>query len=237
MIRLDLSRLAALRVGAMVVQLLLGGAAAAAPPDDHILPADRYTSEKGRQLAATYASALRRLDASIYHCLPWLEVQRHTIGFFKPKGATSDERYLSIRVFVEQEPSPQFASLGAEGRASSMFSRYVGPLLRRMTREPSLLEDPAVGGFAVVLEWVKQGPARADGRPVHETIAAFVERSVAAHYVAAPGGTSQLVERTRVLGFDGETPLGQLRLSAWDDDFLTTYKVKSYAMAPGVSCH
>jgi hypothetical protein len=221
---------------ATVAQLVLITSTEASS-EDRILPADRYTSEKSRRLATTYAAALRNLDASIYHCLPWLEVQRQSIGFFKPKGATADDRYLSIRVFVEQEPSGQFASLSVEGRASSMFSRYVGPLLRRMTGEPSLLTDPAVGGFAVLLEWLKQAPVRADGRPVHETIAAFVERSVAAHYLAAPGRTGELIARTRVLGFDGETPLGQLKLAAWDDDFVATHKVKNYEVAPGVNCH
>jgi hypothetical protein len=231
------SRLAArLLVGATVIQLALAGGVLAASREDHILPASEYTSEKGRRLAATYAAALSNLGASIYHCLPWLEVHHHSIGFFKPKGAAADERYLSIRVFVEQEASPWFASLGVDGRASSMFSRYVGPLLRRMAREPSLLADPAVGGFAVVIEWLKPAPARADGRPVHETIAAFVERSVAADYLAA-GHTGDLVARTRVLGFDGETPLGELRLSAWDDDFVATYKVKNYEVASGVRCH
>jgi hypothetical protein len=39
-----------------------------------------------------------------------------------------------------------------------------------------------------------------------------------------------------VLGFDGETALGELRLSAWEDNFVTTYKVKDYQLAPGVSC-
>src|SRR2546430_9691537 len=36
--------------------------------------------------------ALRELNEGVYHCLPWLEVQKQSIGFFKPKGATQDDQ-------------------------------------------------------------------------------------------------------------------------------------------------
>jgi hypothetical protein len=39
-----------------------------------------------------------------------------------------------------------------------------------------------------------------------------------------------------VIGFDGETGLGQLRLAAYDDGFVSTYKVKNYELPAGVSC-
>jgi len=99
---------------------LVGGASA--PPDDRLLPAAEHTSDKGRELATRHSGALRELNTEVYHCLPWLEVQKHSIGFFKPRHATADERFLSIRLYIEQEPSPEFASLGTEQRASAMFS-------------------------------------------------------------------------------------------------------------------
>jgi hypothetical protein len=30
--------------------------------------------------------------------------------------------------------------------------------------------------------------------------------------------------------------MGPLRLSAWDDNFVSTYKVKNYQLEPGVTC-
>lgn len=223
-------------LGILAFSLLLAGRALAAPATDRIVPADQYTSEKARQLAVAHAAALRDLDTFLYHCLPWLEVQKQSIGFFKPKQATQDERYLSVRVFVEQDPSPQFAALPVEKRASSMFSRYVGPLLRRMNRDAAVLADPAIDGYTIIIEWLKQEP-RGDGeRPVHETIAVFLDKPAAVAYLTGPGHARDLVTRARVLGFDGETPLGPLRLTAWEDNFLTTYKVKNYELAPGVSC-
>jgi len=223
-------------LGILAFSLLLTGPAQAAPANDRILPVDQYTSEKGRQLAVTHAAALRDLDTYLYHCLPWVEVQKQSIGFFKPKQATGDARYLSVRLFVEQDPSPQFAALPVDKRASSMFSRYVGPLLRRMNHDAAVRADSGIDGYTIILGWLKQGP-RGDGdRPVHEVIAVFVDRPAAVAYLTGAGHARDLVSRARVLGFDGETALGELRLSAWEDNFVTTYKVKDYQLAPGVSC-
>jgi hypothetical protein len=217
--------------------LLLSPAAVAAPNDDRVLPVDRYTSDKGRQLAATYDPALRTLNTYLYYCLPWVEVQKHSIGFYKPKNAEQDDRYLSVRLFIEQDPSPEFAGMPVEQRASAMFSRYVGSLLREMTRERRLLNDPSVGGFAVLLEWQKHGVRGADSRPVHETIAVFVEKSLATRYLSRAITARDLAAKARVLGFDGETHLGPLKVAGWDDDFVRTYKVKNYELPPEMSCH
>lgn len=210
--------------------------AAAAAPGDRILPGDQYTSEKARVLAQKYEGALRELNAVVYHCLPWLEVQKESIGFFRPKGAANDDRYLSLRVFVEQDPSPQFASLATEQRAAAMFSRYVGPLLRRMVRDAALLRDPSVDGFTIIIEWLKQ-TSRANGeRPVHETIAVFIRKSVAAEYLAGRTSIGNVADLARVLAFDGDQGLGQIRLTAWDDNFVSSYRLANYQPDQDVSC-
>ena len=225
----------------MVVALLLTLAfaplaLAAAPSDDRIMPADQYTSEKARRLAATHAQALRELNAGVYHCLPWLEVQKQSIGFFRPKGATQDERFLSMRVFIEQDPSPKFAALRVEERASAMFSRYVGPLLRRMVASRAVMSDANLDGFTVILEWQKQA-ARVNGdRPVHETVAIFLRKASAAEYLAGRASIGQLADGARAMAWDGETALGQLKLTAWDDNFVATYKVANYEVEKGVNC-
>ena len=130
-----------------VLLLLVAVAEAAAPSEDRILALDRYTSDKGRTLGATYAVTLKQINTSIYHCMPWLEVPKEGIGFYKPRDAARDDRYLSLRVYIEQEPSMQFAAMPVEQRASSMFSRYVGPLLRRLSGNGAMLNDssPDIG--------------------------------------------------------------------------------------------
>ena len=220
------------------VGLVLGGPAAsmAAPSDDRVLAVDSYTSEKGRALARAHANALRELNAQIYHCMPWVEVQQQSIGFFKPKNATQDDRYLSIRIFVEQEPSPQFASLAVEERASSMFSRYVGPLIRRMATYVPPANDPSLDGFTVIVEWLKQHASSGSERPIHETIAVFVDRATALEYLGGGMSPRDLASRARVMAWDGTNALGALTVSAWEDNFVSTYKVQNYQLEKGVTC-
>jgi hypothetical protein len=224
--------------GFIALALLLGPTvAAAAPSDDGVMPADMHTSDKGKRLATTYQAPLREISAKIYHCVPWVEVKKHAIGFYKPKHMTaSDTRYLSINLYIDQQPSAEFAAYKVEDRASRMFSRYVGPMLRRMASPPGLMADPNLDGFTVILEWLKQMPAAKSERPVHETIAVFLEKATVAEYMSGRLSARDLAARARILGWDGETSLGALRLASWDDDFVATYKVSNYQLAPGVSC-
>ena len=225
----------ALAGGLVLACLMLVQGAVAAPNEDRLLPIDQHTSDKARTLATTHAGALRELNAGLYHCMPWVEVQKHSIGFFRPKSIDRDDRYLSLRIYIEQDPSPAFARLRVEDRASAMFSRYVGPLLRRMTKDPAVAADPDLDGFTLVLEWMKQAPRTGD-RPVHETIAIFIEKATARDYLAGAVPITEMAAKTRVLGFDGETALGAIRLAVWDDNFVKTFKVANYVLDPGVSC-
>jgi hypothetical protein len=222
---------------ALVTLALVGTSQApAAPSDDSVLPAELHTSEKGKVLAARYAPALREMSAKIYHCMPWVEVKRNGIGFYKPKHLEGDIRYLSINLYIDQQPSPEFAAYTIEERASRMFSRYVGPMVRRMAGTSGVMNDASLDGYTVILEWLKQAPTTPNGRPVHETIATFLDRATAADYLAGRLPARELAARARILAWDGETALGALRLASWDDDFVTTYKVSNYQLAPGVSC-
>lgn len=231
------SRRAIIRISsfALLLTLLAVPIALAAPSEDRILSADQYTSDKARRLATAHAAALQELNAQLYHCLPWLEVRRGGIGFFKPKHLSGDERYLSLNVIIDQRPSAEFSAFSREDRASRMFSRYVGPLLRRMAADRSLLNDSTLDGFTVILSWLKAEPKNSD-QPVNETIAVFIRRSLAQDYIAGRTAIGHLADTARVLAWDGETALGPLRLTAWDDNFVGTYKVANYEVAKGFTC-
>ncbi len=219
----------------LLASLGAGSIAWAGPADDRVLPTDQHSSDKARRLAKTHGRALRDLSAGVYHCLPWLELHKHSVGFFRPKDATQDERYLSLRVYIEQDASPQFARLGADERAAAMFSRYVGPLLKRMGAERTLLDDPDLDGFTVILDWTKPASQPTGGAPIIETIAVFIKKPMAAEYLAGRATVGRLTE-ARVLGWDGETARGQVRVTAWEDNFVATYKVANYQLEKGVSC-
>lgn len=213
----------------------VAGSPALAQSTGSIVPIDQYTSEKARGLAGAHAAELKTLDAWVYHCVPWVDVRPGSVGFFKPKDAPRDDRYLAIRIYVEQDPSEQFARLTLEQQASAMFSRYSGPLLRRMATR-SLMADRRLDGFTLVIEWLKQVPRAAMSRPVHETIAAFIDKAVVADFLAGQLRTADVARHARVLGWDGETPMGPLHVAGWEDNFVSTYKVKNYVLDPGASC-
>lgn len=219
-----------------VLALSVAPAAWAAPSEDRILRVDQYTSDKAKQLGRRHARALSELNAEIYHCVPWLDVRKDGIGFFKPKHLKGDVRYFSLNVLIDQEPSAQFSRLSPKERAEAMFSRYVGPLLKRMTRSRALLSDPSLDGFTVILSWLKEVPKTASERPVNETIAVFVPRTSVADYVRGRTPIGQLADVAHVLAFDGETPRGSVRLTAWNDNFVSTYKVANYEVEKGYTC-
>jgi hypothetical protein len=214
----------------------LAGAAVSAPEQDRILPVDRYTTEKARALARAHLGALRDLNAFIYHCVPWVETEKQSIGFFRPKGQPEDDRYLSIRIFIEQDPSPAFAALGPTNRAAAMFSRYVGFLLKTMTKSPAILSDPSIAGFMPILEWRKQDGSERTERPVHETIAIHIPKPLAEQYLSGAVTIDQVARRAKVLGWDGEKALGALELPAWEDNFVYTYKIPNYKLDPEAKC-
>jgi hypothetical protein len=192
-------------------------------PADRVLPIGDYSTEKGKQLATRHDRALRDLSAEIYHCLPWIEVKKAGLGFYRPKHMSGDDvRYLSLNVLVDQEPSADFMSLSREDRAGRMFSRYVAPLLRRMTRDEAVRRDEQVSGFTVIVSWPSQ--AQSNGTRVSETIAAFVSRGVADSFSRWHMTAGELAEASHVLAWNGESAVGELKVTAWEDDFLKTFK-------------
>ena len=223
-----------LLTAALAAGLIVTGSALAAPPEDRILSIDQYTTEKGRALGQKYAAALRELSAGIYHCMPWVGVEKDGIGFFRPRHLDSAVRYLSLRVTVDQAPSQEFAQWPVERRASAMFSRYVGPLVRRMTAAAGLLSDSMLDGFTVIIDWLK--PLTSGAQPVTETIAVFVEKRAVTDYLAGRAMTRDLAQRAAVFGYDGKTALGQLKVTGWEDDFVKTFQVANYQPEPGITC-
>jgi hypothetical protein len=214
------------------------GRAAAAPPDRALLPLDQYTSEKGRELGRKYAEELRALASGIYYCIPWLEVQEHSLGFYRPKHlGAGDSRYLSMRVFIEQDASPDFARLTVANQAAAMYARYVAALLKRMARSQALTADPGVEGFTIILEWLKQSARAASDRPIHETVAVFIDKASALDFLAGRIAPRALADRAQIRLWDGETSLENLRLTRLaEDDFVSTYKMKNYQPDPRVTC-
>jgi hypothetical protein len=225
-------------MAAAAVSALLASAIPAAPAwavtaDEALGPLDQYATAKARALAGTYRSQLTDLYRYLYHCVPWVAVQKNGIGFRSPKGATGDERYLTIWIRIEQGDDPGFSSMRPAERASAMFSRYGIPLLRRMASMGAVTGDGQVEGFGVVLSWIKPGRARP---AVNETLVAFVDRAPTLELAARTIDLAEITRRARFSLFDGTTELPRPQLDAWDDPFLGTFKLKDYVPPPGTTC-
>ena len=133
----------------------------------------------------------------IYHCMPWVGVQKAGIGFRQPKGAVEDDRYLSVWIMIDQDEDARFAALPAERRASAMFSRYGTDLLRRMAALQPLVADPNVQGFSVVLSWLKPGTGGGAVQPVNETLALFVDKQTTLGFLAKRVPAGEFTRRAK----------------------------------------
>lgn len=209
----------------------IGGGAAAAPPEEAIVALDTYTTEKGRTLSMTFAPQLRRIYDRVYHCRPWLDVRKGGLGFTRPVGVAGDDRYLNIWVRVEQEITPEFASLGsAARRASAMFSRHGMDLLRQLATDTDIFASPMLTGYSVILEWIKPN-GRVGNQETAETLGVFADKSTVQAFLTRRLSAREFVEKVTIVAFDGKERLGRLPLEVWEDNFATTFKPKNYEPA------
>lgn len=212
---------------ALVVLALVGGAAAA-PPEEAIIALDKYTTEKSRSLAATFAPQLRQIYSRVYHCRPWLDVRKGGLGFTRAVGVPGDDRYLNIWVWVQQQITPEFAALDTPARrASAMFSRHGVDLLRQLAADPSIFANPAVHGYSVILEWIKPN-GRIGKEEVAETLGVFADKATVRAFLTREISAAGFVDKATIVAFDGRDRLGRLSLEVWEDDFATTFKPKDY---------
>jgi len=214
----------------LIALVLVGvvGGAAAAPPEEAIVALDKYTTEKGRMLATTFAPQLRRIYHQVYNCRPWLDVRKGGLGFTRAVGVPGDDRYLNIWAWVEQEITPEFAALGTPARrASAMFSRHGVDLLRHLAADPGVFTNPAVHGYSVILEWVKPN-GKVGNQEIAETLGVFADKSTVRAFLTGQISPREFVEKATIVAFDGKDRLGQLPLEVWEDNFATTFKLKNY---------
>lgn len=226
------------RWGAAALAVALLGCPApslGAGPEDAITPVEQYTTAKAKRLAATYQTQLMLFSEHIYHCLPWVGVWKNGIGFRQPKGAESDDRYLSVWISIDQADDGQFATLPLERRVSAMFSRYGVDLLRRMTQLAGITSDVNVYGFSVVLSWLKPG-SDTTPQPMTETLALFIDKSTLRDFLGKQLPPSEFTNRAKFDVFEGRDQVGRVPLEVWEDNFNSTFKMKNYVLAKGQKC-
>lgn len=221
---------------ALAAGLLLGSAGPClALPEEGITPLEQYSTAKARTLATTYKTQLLQFSEHIYHCLPWVGVTKNGIGFRQPKGAESDDRYLSVWISIDQADDGRFGTLPLAWRVSAMFSRYGVDMLRRMTQLTGIASDADVYGFSVILSWLKPG-SDATRQPISETLALFVDKTSLRDFLAKRLPASEFTSRATFNVFEGKDPVGRVPLDVWEDNFNSTFKLKNYVLAKGQKC-
>ena len=224
-------------VAVFAAALFLGRAAPGiALPEDGITPVEQYSTAKAKSLAITHRAQLLQFSDDVYHCLPWLGVVKDGIGFRQPRGAETDDRYLSVWISIDQTDDGQFGRVPLERRASAMFSRYGVDMLRRMTQLAGITSDKDVHGFSVILSWLKPGSMGPDGPPISETLALFVDKTSLGEFLAKRMAASEFINRAKFNVFEGKNLVGRVPLDVWEDNFNSTFKLKNYELAKGKKC-
>jgi len=227
------------RRGFTAVLLLLGvcfAAQASAAPADALMPVEKYTTAKAKNLANAHRLRLIEFSEQIYNCMPWLAVYPGRIGFPRYKDSPGDDRYLSTWIWVDQREDPVFAALPQERRASAMFSRYGVDMMRRMAALSDVVDDGDVAGLSVVLSWLKPGTSRPGQQSVNETLALFIDKATAADFLAKRVGPEEFISRAKFNLYEGESLVGRVPLQVWEDSFNSTYKIANYEPPKGAQC-
>ena len=228
------ARAAGLLLAAVLLAAVVGPAVAT--PEDALMPLEKYTTAKAKNLASAHRTRLLKFSEEIYNCLPWLSVAPGGMGFPKRKDSVDDDRYLSTWIYIDQREDPAFAALPQERRVSAMFSRYGVDMLRRMAALSDVLDDSDVAGLSVVLSWLKPGTSRPGKQPVNETFALFVDKATIVDFLAKRVPPAEFASRAKFTLFDGMDPIGRVPLEVWDDSFNSTFKVANYEPPKGVRC-
>jgi hypothetical protein len=198
----------ALAAVALVAGFLAVDTAAALGPEEAILPIESYAAADARALAETHASELRQLYADFRRCSPDLGLERHGIAFRRPRGASGGVPSLTLWAWLDGDPPPG-PDLAA--RATYAFGRHGHALFRRLVGRSRVFGDPRVGGYGVILTWLRPVPS-GGGKVVGESLAVFTDKVTAANFVHETIDPATFLGRAEVRGFDGQMEVGVPRL-------------------------
>ena len=220
----------------LAAALAVSGGVSVAAPEDALMPVEKYTTPKGRSLAAIHRTRLLEFSQQIYDCMPWLQVYPGELGFRSPRDSADDDRYLSAWIYLDQREDPVFSALPQERRVSAMFSRYGVDMLRRLAGVPDVVGDGDVAGLSVVVSWLKPGKAKPGLKATNETLALFIDKATVLDFLAKRVSAEEFTNRAKFTLFDGQDPVGRVPMEVWEDSFNSTYKASNYEPPKGARC-
>jgi hypothetical protein len=168
--------------------------------EEAIFPIAEYKAQDGRVLAQTYRGELQGLYESVRRCTPELDFHYHGLGFRRPLGVEGQPPYLATWVWIPREPTLPGDDIGA--RAAEAFRRYAPKLLPQLVAREVIHLDSRVGGYGLVLTWVK--PPGGDP-PIGETLVVFLPKPAVTLFVSGTATFGELLSMARIRAFDGQT--------------------------------
>jgi hypothetical protein len=168
--------------------------------DEALLPVADYKAQDVRVLAQVYLSELRMLYDSVRRCTPELDFHPRGLGFRRPLGIDGLPPYLTTWVWIPSEPA--LPSEGLAARAAEALRRHAPRLLPQLVAREVIHVDPRVGGYGLVLTWVKPGGA---DPPIGETLVVFLPKAAATPFVNGTATFTELLAQARIRAFDGQT--------------------------------
>jgi hypothetical protein len=183
------------------------------PADEAIVPLAEYKNVESRALAQTHGSELRLLYEGVRRCAPEVDFNRYGLGFRRPLGSDRIAPHLTVWVWLPREPAPDGADVGA--RAADAFRRYAPRLLPQLVARGPVHSDARVGGYGLVLTWVKPGDA---DPPIGETLVVFAPKSAAEPFASGAAPLAALLAQARIRVFDGQTEVTLPRLAIGDQE-------------------
>ena len=181
--------------------------------EEAIVPLAEYKAIDSRTLAQTYLSELRLLYDAVRRCVPETDFHRYGLGFRRPFGSEKLQPHLTMWVWLPSEPAPEGADISA--RAADAFRRYAPRLLPHLVAPKLVHADSRVGGYGLVLTWIKTPAA---DPPIGETLVVFVPKSTVEPFVSGTIPITALLAQARIRTFDGQTEVLGSRLSIHDEE-------------------
>ena len=199
-----------LLLAALLGLTLVSTAGAQRSFEEALLPLPQYRAADARALAEAHAAELRRLYDDVRRCVPELDFFQPGIGFRKPRGKPQLAPHLSVWMVATESGGPGGDDLAA--RAADAFERYGGRLLRRLLARDPVRADGRVGGYGVVLSWLRsQGDER-----MGETMVVFVDTASATGFAGGALGARDLLARADIRLFDGDAEKASMRIPVDD---------------------
>jgi hypothetical protein len=201
--------------GATIFVLVLGARAGwpQRSVEEAIFPIAEYKTQDSRALAQTYLGELQALYQSVRRCTPEVDFHQHGLGFRRPLGIEGLPPYLATWVWIPNEPALSSDGIGA--RATEAFRRYAPKLLPQLVARDIIHADPRVGGYGLVLTWVK--PPASDP-PIAETLVVFLSKSAVTPFVSGTATFTELLAQARIRAFDGQTEVKLTGLAIPDQE-------------------